>query len=81
MGKLVEIVIILFNWSFFWYQQQFDLQFIVPKERAFFFQRYLKRKEFEPRKLPEGKIIKRLIYGVKAGKDQSGRALKETAKV
>ena len=41
---------------------------------------YLK-KNFDPRKLPEEKVIKTLIYGVKSNASEAEKELRKTAKL
>ena len=51
------------------------------KEENWCFQRYIWQNEFDERKLPEEKEVKKLIYWVKSNVNQSERGLRETAKL
>ena len=48
------------------------------REEHWCFQRYIWQNELDNRKIPEEKIIKTLIYGVKSSGNQSERELRET---
>ena len=52
---------------------------IQLREEHWCFQRYIWQNELDNRKIPEEKVIKTLIYGVKSSGNQSERGLRETA--
>ena len=51
------------------------------REKHWCFQRYIWQNELDNRKIPEEKVIKTLIYGVKSSGNQSERGLRETARM
>ena len=54
---------------------------IQLQEEHWCFQRYIWQNELDNRKIPEEKVIKTLIYGVKSSGNQSERGLRETARM
>ena len=51
------------------------------REEDWCLQRYIWQSELDSRKLPEEKVIKTLIYGIKSSGNQAERGLRETAKM
>ena len=51
------------------------------REEHWCFQRYIWHNELDKRKIPEEKVIKTLMYGVKSSGNQSERRLRETARM
>ena len=45
------------------------------------FRQYIWHNDLDKRKLPDGKVIKTLIYGVKSSRNQWERGLDKTAKI
>ena len=82
MNKLVEIVI---RWMTHKVAFHTDVQkmynSVKLKEEDWCFQRYIWEKDLDPAKIPEEKVIKTLIYGVKSSGNQSERGLRETARL
>ena len=82
MSKLVEIVIrwycheIGFNTDI---KKMYDS--LQLKEEHWCFQQYIWHYDLDKRKLPDEKVIKTLIYGVKSRGNQSERGLCETARI
>ena len=80
MNKLVEIVI---RWSTHKIGFHTDVKkmynTVQLREKHWCFQRYIWQNELDNRKIPEEKVIKTLIYGVKSSGNQSERGLRETA--
>ena len=82
MNKLVEIVIR-------WYTHKFAFHTDVQKmynsvklqEKDWCLQRYIWQENLDPTKIPEEKIIKTLIYGVKSSGNQAEHGLRETARL
>ena len=82
MNKLVEIVIR-------WYTHKFAFHTDVQKmynsvklqEEDWCLQRYIWQENLDPTKIPEEKIIKTLIYGVKSSGNQAEYGLRETARL
>ena len=82
MNKLVEIVIR-------WYTHKFAFHTDVQKmynsvklqEEDWCLQRYIWQENLDPTKIPEEKIIKTLIYGVKLSGNQAEYGLRETARL
>ena len=82
MNKLVEIVIR-------WYTHQFAFHTDVQKmynsvklqEEDWCLQRYIWQENLDPTKIPEEKVIKTLIYGVKSSGNQAEYGLRETARL
>lgn len=80
MNKLVEIVIR-------WYTHRIAFHTDVRKmyntiklrEEHWCLQRYIWQENLDPQKLPEEKIIKTLIYGVKSSGNQSELGLRQTS--
>ena len=50
-------------------------------EQHWCLQRYIWQDDLDPGKIPEEKVIKTLIYGVKSSGNQAERGLRETAKL
>ena len=48
-------------------------------EKDWCFQRYIWQENLDSMKIPEEKVIKTLIYGVKSSGNQAERGLRETA--
>ena len=82
MNKLVEIVI---RWSTHKIGFHTDVKkmynTVQLREKHWCFQRYIWQNELDNRKIPEEKVIKTLIYGVKSSGNQSERGLRETARM
>ena len=82
MNKLVEIVIR-------WYMHKIAFHTDIQKmynsvklhEEHWCLQRYIWHQDLDPTKIPEEKVIKTLIYGVKSSGNQAERGLRETAKL
>lgn len=51
------------------------------REQDWCFQRYIWEKDLDSTKIPEEKVVKTLIYGVKSSGNQSEQGLRETAKL
>ena len=82
MIKLVEIVIC---WSThktgFHTDAKKMYNTVQLQEEHWCFQRYIQQNELDNIKIPEEKVIKTLIYGVKSSGNQSERGLRETARM
>ncbi|MEM7375585.1 MAG: hypothetical protein AAF587_43730 [Bacteroidota bacterium] len=82
MNKLVEIFI---RWTSHHTAYHTDIRkmynTVKLKENHWCLQRYVWQEELDHTKIPEEKIIKTLIYGVKSSGNQSERALRETSKL
>ena len=82
MNKLVEIVI---QWSKHKVGFHTDVKkmynTVQLREEDWCLQRYIWQSELDSRKLPEEKVIKTLIYGIKSSGNQAERGLRETAKM
>ena len=80
MNKLLEIVI---RWNVHKIGFHTDVQkmfnSVKLEEDQWCFQRYIWEKDLDKCKIPEEKIIKTLIYGVKPSGNQAERAMRETA--
>ena len=80
MNKLVEIVI---RWSTHKIGFHTDVKkmynTVQLREKHWCFQRYIWQNELDNRKIPEEKVIKTLIYGVKSSGNQSEQGLHETS--
>ena len=80
MNKLVEIVI---RWSIhkigFHTGIKKMYNTVQLREEHWCFQRYIWQNELDNRKIPEEKVIKTLIYGVKSSGNQSERELHKIA--
>ena len=80
MNKLIEIVI---RWSIYPVGLHTDIQKMYNSVRLieddWCFQRYVWQDELDENKIPEEKVIKTLIYGVKSSGNQAERGLRETA--
>ena len=76
MNKLVEIVI---RWSMHKIGCHTDIKkmyySVKLAEDDWCLQRYICQKDLNSRKLPEEKVIKTVIYGVKSSGNQAGRRL------
>lgn len=82
MNKLAKIVI---RWFIHKIAFQTDIQKMhnsvkIPEEK-WCLQRYIWQQELDPTKIPEEKVIKTLIYGVKSSGNQAERGLRETTKL
>ena len=82
MKKLVEIVI---RWSIHKIGYHTDIKKMYNSlklvEDDWCLQRHIWQKDLDPRKLPEEKVIKTLVYGVKSSGNQAERGLRETARL
>ena len=82
MNKLVEIVI---RWSKNKVGFHTDVKkmynTVQLREEDWCLQRYIWQSELDRRKLPEEKVIKTLIYGIKSSGNQAEKGLRETAKM
>ena len=82
MKKLVEIVI---RWSIHKIGYHTDIKKMYNSvklvEDDWCLQRRIWQKDLDPRKLPEEKVIKTLVYGVKSSGNQAERGLRETARL
>ena len=84
MKKLVEIVI---RWSIHKIGYHTDIKKMYNSvklvEDDWCLHRHILQKDLDPRKLPEEKVIKTLIYGVKSNGNQAERerGLRETARL
>ena len=82
MNKLVENVI---RWSTHKIGFHTDVKkmynTVQLRKEYWCFQRYIWQNELDNRKIPEEKVIKTLIYGVKSSGNQSERGLRETARM
>ena len=82
MNKLAEIVI---RWYIHKVAFHTDIQkmynSIKLHEQNWCLQRYIWQQELDPTKIPEQKVIKTHIRGVKSSGNQAERALRETAKL
>ena len=82
MNKLVEIVI---HWSIHKIGFHTDVMKMYNSgklvEDDWCLQPYIWQKDLDPRKLPEEKVIKTLIYGIKSSGNQAERGLRETARL
>ena len=82
MNKLVEIVI---RWSIHKIGYHTDIKKMYNSvklvEDDWCLQRYIWQKDLDARKLPEEKVIKTLIYGLKSSKYQAERGLRETVRL
>ena len=82
MNKLVEIVI---RWSKHKVGFHTDVKkmynTVKLREEDWCLQRYIWQSELDSKKLPEEKVIKTLIYGIKSSGNQAERGLRETAKM
>ena len=80
LNKLVEIFI---RWTSHKYAFHSDVEkmynSVLLNEEHWCLQRYVWQKDLNPDAIPEEKIIKTLIYGVKSSGNQSEYALRETA--
>ena len=81
MNKLVEIAI---RWYVYKVASHTDIQKVYNSiklhEQNWCLQRYIWQQDLDPIKIPEEKVIKSLIHGVKSIGNQAERALRETAK-
>ena len=82
MNKLVEIVI---RWSKHKVGFHTDIKkmynTVQLREEDWCLQHYIWQSELDNKKIPEEKIIKTLIYGIKSSGNQAERGLRETAKM
>ena len=81
INKSVEIVI---HWSIRKTGFHADIKKMynsVKLEGDWCLQQYIGQKNLDPSKLPEEKVTKTLIYGVKSSGNQPERGLRETAKL
>ena len=82
MNKLVEIVI---RWSSQKAVFHTDIKkmynSVQLREEHWCLQRYIWQNELDKGKLPEEKVIKTLIYGIRSSGNQSERGLRQTAKL
>ena len=82
MNRLVEILI---RWTSHQIAFHTDIRkmynTVKLKESHWCLQRYIWQEELDFSKLPEEKVIKTLIYGVKSSGNQSERALRETSRL
>ena len=82
MNKLVEIVI---RWSSHKAAFHTDIKkmynSVQLREEHWCLQRYIWQNELDKGKLPEEKVIKTLIYGIRSSGNQSERGLRQTAKL
>ena len=80
MNKLVEIII---RWTSHAFAFHTDVQkmynSVKLQEEDWCLQRYVWQEELNPQLIPEEKVIKTLIYGVKSSGNQAERALRDTA--
>ena len=80
MNKLVEIMI---RWSVYLVGFHTDVQKMYNSVKLdkddWCFQRYIWEKDLDMNRIPEEKVIKTLIYGVKSSGNQAERGLRETA--
>ncbi|XP_057296216.1 uncharacterized protein LOC130625165 [Hydractinia symbiolongicarpus] len=82
MNKLVEIVIRRMSHKIAFHTDIRKMYNTVRlHESHWCLQRYIWQQDLDITKIPEEKIIKTLIYGVKSSGNQSERALRETAKL
>ena len=82
MNKLVEMVI---HWSLRKIEFHTDIKKMYNSvklvDNDWCLQQYIWQNSLDPRKLPEEKVIKTLIYGVKSRGNQAERDLRKTAKL
>ena len=82
MNRLQEIVI---RWSIHKVAYHTDIKTmynrIKLREQFWCLQRYIFHEDLDPRKIPEEKIIKTLIYGVKCSGNIAELAIRETAEL
>ena len=82
MNKLVEIAI---HWTIHKIGFRTDAKIMYNtvrlREEHWSFQRYIRQNELCNRKIPEEKVIKTLIYGVKSSGNQSEKGLREAARM
>ena len=82
MNRLVEILI---RWTMYHTAFHTDVRkmynTVKLKENYWCLQRYIWQAELDRNQMPEEKVIKTLIYGVKSSGNQSERALRETSRI
>ena len=81
MNKLDEIMIC---WLIHRLRSHTDIKKMynsVKLDKDWCLQWHIWQKDLDPRKLPEEKVIKTLIYGVKSSGNQTERNLQETARL
>ena len=82
MNKLVEMMI---RWMTHKWALHRDVQMMYNSvklvEENWCLQRYIWQENLDPTKIPEEKVIKTLIYGVKSSGNQAEHGLRETAKL
>jgi hypothetical protein len=80
MNVLVEILI---RWSMYPVAMHTDVKQlynrIMLKEEYWCFQRYIWEENLDPSKIPDEKVIKTIIYGVRSSGNQAERGLRMTA--
>ena len=82
MNKLVEIAIRWYTHKFAFHtdeQKMYNSVKLQEEDRCL--QRYIWQENLDPTKIPEEKIIKMLIYGVKSSGNQVEYGLRETARL
>ena len=81
MNKLQEIVIRWFMHPVAFHtdvRKMYNSVQLLPEYWCY--QRYIWRDDLDPEKIPQEKIIKTLIYGIRSSGNQAERAIRETAK-
>ena len=82
INKLVEIII---RWGLYRVGFHTDIHQMYNsvrlQEEYWCLQRYIWQDQLDARKLPEEKVIKTLIYGIKSSGNQAERAIRETARL
>ena len=81
MNELVEIVICWSTHKIGFYTDVKKMYNTVQLREYWYFQRSIWQNKLDNRNVPEEKVIKTLIYGVKSSGNQSERGLRETARM
>ena len=82
MNKLVEIVICWSTHKIGFHTDVKKMYNAVQLRKEYWcFQRYIWQNKLDNRKIPEEKVIKTLIYGVRSSGNQSERGLHKTARM